>query len=354
MQKFPAVCIVRCPIGYGDKLYHQYHNQDKMCIFTMFVYFGFTQIIVITGTEHTHFMFAIPKTDDSSYPPIVTVSAKKGTLVNLVTEQSSDSYYVRDNSSYTFVLSNDIRVTNGVEVKGVEVTSDEPVSVQIGTQRQLSYLMPDEIMVRPITTDDTEYLISSYPGTPGSSSFVKPPTSYFMIISQSDESLVEVFNFNEIWVQQYSAALNKFEVFTQDYYHLNDATDYTDCTADYTGWRVVASQPVAVISGHGNAYFGRSTQHTCDSMPSKVDMGSHYVTFPVFFGIGTEGYVVRIVGSTTEYITVQIPEIGVVDGIVPRGRFLEVKSLNSSSLMRVSYSVLRLYKIRSFVMHVTF
>ena len=289
----------------------------------------YAYVIVITGTEDTHFMFAIPPSY-YTYSPIVTVSAKKRTLVNLVTEQSSDSYSVNDNSSHTFVLSNEIRVTSGVESKGVEVTSDEPVSVQIGIQSQASYYIPDDIMVRPITSDDTEYIISSYPGTgPGSSSSIWP-NSYFMIIPTFDDSLVEVFNFeNEIWVQQYSGVLNKFDVFTQDYFYVND--EYND----YTGWRVVASQPVAVISGHGYAYFGRSDQHTCDSIPSVADMGVKYITFPVLFGRGTEGYVVRIVGSTTEDISVVIPEIG-VDDIILRGSFLEVESLDSSSLLRVS------------------
>ena len=297
----------------------------------------YAYVIVITGTEDTHFMFAIPGCYFSDYSPLVTVSAKKGTLVNLVTEQYSNSYSVSDNSSYTFVLSNEIRVTSGVESKGVEVTSDEPVSVQIGTEVQRHYYIPDDIMVRPITANDTEYIISSYPGTSSGTSSTFWPNSYFMIVPQFDQSLVQVFNFeNEIWVQQYSEVLNKFEVFTQDYFYVNDED------TDYTGWRVVASQPVAVISGHGYANFGRSNQHTCDSMPSIAEMGVEYITFPVLFGRGTEGYVVRIVGSTTEDINVVIPEIG-VDDIIPRGSFLEVESLDSSSLMSVSYFVFIVY-----------
>ena len=202
-------------------------------------------------------------------------------------------------------------------------------------------------MVRPITTDDTEYIISSYPGISFGTSSRYWPNSYFMIISQFDESLVQVFNFeNDIWVQQYSGLLNKFDVFTHDSFYVNDA--YTD----YTGWRVVATQPVAVISGHGYAYFGTHDQHACDSMPSTADMGSHYVTFPVLLRRGTEGYVVRIVGSTTEDISVVIPEIG-VDSVITRGSLLEVESLDSSSLMRVSHFILRLYIIRKIVIQVT-
>ena len=286
-------------------------------------------IIVITGTEDTHFVFAIPPSYHE-HTPLVTVSVKKGTLVNLETELSSTSLYIYENTSHTFNISGNLRVTNGVETKGLEVTSDEPVSVYIGTEYQQSHLIPDDVMVRPITADDTEYIISSYPGTSSHSSSTYSPNSYFMIISQFDDSLVQVFNFeNYTWIQQYDVILNHLEVFTHDYFYVNDGD------TDYTGWRVLATQPVAVISGHGYAYFDMYRQHTCDSMPSIADMGSLYVTFPVLFGIGTEGYVVRIVGSTTEDINVVIPEIE-VDEIIPRGSFLEVKSLDSSSLMRVS------------------
>ena len=274
-------------------------------------------------------MLAIP----ASYydaRPMVIVSAKKGTFVNLKTLLSSTTDYVIDNSSLTFTIDRLLRVTTGVESKGLEVTSDEPVSVYIGTEYQQTYYIPDEIMVRPITADDTEYIINSYPGTSSSSSSTFWPNSYFVIIPQFDESLVQVFNIeNDIWVQQYSVVLSKFEVFTLDSFYADD--DYID----YTGWRVVASQPIAVISGNGYARFGRSRQHTCDSMPSIVMMGSHYVTFPVLFGRGTEGYVVRIVGSTTEDINVVIPDIE-VDEIISRGGFLEVECLDSSKLMSVS------------------
>ena len=286
-------------------------------------------VIAVIGTEDTHFVFAIPPSFDE-HTPIVTVSAKKGTIVNLETDQSSETFYISDTSSHTILLSDEMRVTNGVEAKGLEVTSDDPVSVYIGSQWQESHRIPDVIMVRPIRADDTEYIISSYPGTSFTSSSTFWPNSYFMIIPQFDDSVVQVFNFeNEIWIQQYSEILNKFEVFTQDYFYVNDT--YTD----YTGWRVVTTKPVAVISGHGYADFGGDNQHTCDSMPSISEMGVEYVTFPVLFGIGTEGYVVRIVGSPTEDVNVVIPEID-VDDIIPRGSYLEVESLDSSSIIRVS------------------
>ena len=290
-------------------------------------------VLVVAGTEDTHFVFAIPPSYDQQ-TPLITISVKKGTLVDLETELSSETLYIYENTSHTFPIADNMRVTNGVESKGIMVTSDEPVSVYIGTEKQTSYYIPDDIMVRPITSDDTEYIISSYPGTSSQSSSTYWPNSYFMIIPQFDGSLVQVFNFeNDIWVQQYSGVLNKFEVFTQDYFYVNDGD------TDYAGWRVVSTQPVAVISGHGYATFERRRQHTCDSMPSLAKMGSNYITFPVLFGIRTEGYVVRIVGSTTEDINVVILEIG-VDSVIPRGKFLEVESLDSSSLMRVSYSVI--------------
>ena len=273
-------------------------------------------------------MFAIPPSYYNREPS-VTVSVKKGTFVNLRTPLSSTTHYINDNSSYTFVFNDELRVANGVETKGIEVTSDEPVSVNIGTRRQYDYNIPDEIMVRPVTADDTEYIISSYPGTAYGFTMAYWPNSYFMIIPQFDGSLVQIFSFeNDIWVQKYSVVLDTFEVFTLDFFYVRDGD------IDYTGWRVVATQPVAVISGHGYAYFGKQSQHTCDAMPSIADMGVQYVTFPVLFGL-TDSYVVRIVGSTTDDINVVIPDVE-VDEIIPRGGFLEVERFDSSSLMMVS------------------
>ena len=257
----------------------------------------------------------------------MTVSAKQGTFVNVNRQQGSAVYYVNDSSSITYSVSHNDRVTYGVESKGFVLTSDEPVSVYIGTEYQQSYRIPDEIIIRPVTSDDTEYIISSYPGTGSSGG---SPGSYFIITSQYDDTSVQMFSFeNDIWVQKYSGVLNKFEVMTEDSYITNDGV------SDYTGWRVLASQPISVIAGHGYATFGSRWQHTCDSMPSIAAMGVNYITFPVLFGLGTEGYVVRIAGSTTEDITVSIPELGIED-VIPRGSYLEVKSLISSSLIRVT------------------
>ena len=40
-----------------------------------------------------------------------------------------------------FNISDNLRVTNGVETKGLEVTSDEPISVHIGTEYQTSRII---------------------------------------------------------------------------------------------------------------------------------------------------------------------------------------------------------------------
>ena len=267
-------------------------------------------------------MFAMPPSYLTNRPCII-ISAKVYTYVT-VKYGSTAIFWVGDNSSVKFNVHNDQRVTEGVEFKGYVLTSDDPVSVHIETEYQADYLVPDTIMVRPVADDDKEYIISSYLGT--STSTDTWPGSYF--IPKYDDTLVQIFKYeNDMWVEQHSLVIDSFRVFTQDSYYAND-------DADYTGWRVIASRAVGVISGHGHTHMGRYYQHVADSMPPITATGDHYITFPVLFGLGTEGYTVRIMGSATEEINVVIPELG-LDDFIPKGSFLEVQSMASSSMMRV-------------------
>ena len=230
-------------------------------------------IIFITETEGIHFVRAFPPSYYDDHVPIVTISTKHGTNVSLSNQHGTQTFYVANESSVNYTASPADRIKYGIETKGFELTSDELVSVHIGAEHKSNYELPDDILMRPVTVVDTEYIISSYPGTDISTSW---PGSYFMIIPKSDQTLVQVYSFeNNIWLQQYSGILNQFDVLTQDSYYADDG--YTD----YTGWRVLANKPVAVISGHGDANFGTRSQHTCDSMPSIATMGETYITFPV-------------------------------------------------------------------------
>ena len=137
--------------------------------------------------------------------------------------------------------------------------------------------MPDDVLMNPINDDDTEFVITSYLGESTGNNI---PGSFFMIIPEQSGTRTDVFKYeNDMWVEQFSDVIHKFQVLTHDSYDSSNRYD------DFTGWRVKATHPIAVISGHGYAYFGGTYQHVCDSLPSKAASATEYPTFPVVLGI---------------------------------------------------------------------
>ena len=214
------------------------------------------------------------------------------------------------------ILSTSDRVTHGVKTKAFEITSDVPVTVYLGSNRQASDRVPDDILMKPINDDDTEFVITSYLGESTGDNI---PGSFFMIIPEQSGTRIDVFKYeNDMWVKQFSDVIHKFQVLTHDSYYSSNIYD------DFTGWRVKATYPIAVISGHGYAYFGGQYQHVCESLPSKAASATEYLTFPVVLGIDSTFYRLRIV-SAEDDMTVTIPELGIAQRI-PDGGFVEIDS----------------------------
>ena len=265
--------------------------------------------------------------------PYIVISSQVETTVILQQEFETWEIYIPGGGATKHTLSTSDRVIDGLETKAFEITSDVPVTVYLGTNSQ-STRTPDDILLKPIHDDDTEFVITSYLGESVASS---RPGSFFMIIPQQPGiTLVEILKYeNGIWEEQYAGVVRKFQVLTHDAFNSSNKYD------DYTGWRVVASQPIAVISGHGYAHFGGTYQHVCDSLPSKASAGTEYITFPVVLGSDTTFYRLRIV-SAEDDVTVIIPELGIVKRI-PDGGFVEADSESLTSIMKVSKLLLCTY-----------
>ena len=156
------------------------------------------------------------------------------------------------------------------------------------------------------------------------------PGSYSMVMPKLAGTRVDIFRYeNDMWVEQFSDIIQKYQVLTQDAYYTSNIHE------DFTVWRIVASQPIAVISGSGRAHFGNEyhSQHVCDALPSRAASGTEYVTSPVVLGIDSTFYRLRIV-SAEDDVTVTIPELG-ISRRIPVGEFLEYDSNSLTSMMRV-------------------
>ena len=56
------------------------------------------------------------------------------------------------------------KVTSGLENKGFELTSDDPVTAALGSSSHDSTHSPDDLLIRPLTLNDTEFFIISFFG----------------------------------------------------------------------------------------------------------------------------------------------------------------------------------------------
>ena len=270
-------------------------------------------------------MFAIPPTDTENVPYIV-ISSQVETTVTLHQDQVTWEIYVPGGGATKHNLSDSDRVVVGVETKAIEITSEVPVTVYLGTNKHTSIRVPDNILMKPIHADDTEFVITSYLGK---STGIRPG-SFFMVIPEQHAALVVILKYeHDMWVEQYSGTLYKYEVLTYDAYYPSNQNE------DYTGWRVLASQPIAVISGQGDGEFEHPdhARHVRDSLPSGAASGTVYVTFPVILGINANSYRLRIV-TVEDDVTVMIPELGIAKRI-PDGGFVEVDSESLTSMMKV-------------------
>ena len=130
-----------------------------------------------------------------------------------------------------------------METKAFEITSAVPVTAYLGANSHTSNRAPDDILMKPIGDDDTEYVISCYLGELTGTVI---PGSFFMIIPQQPGTRVEVYKYeDDMWVEQFPDVIHKLQVLTHDAPYSGSRYD------DFTGWRVNASQPIAVISRHG-------------------------------------------------------------------------------------------------------
>ena len=84
------------------------------------------------------------------------------------------------------------RVTYGLEQKGFLLTSDTPVSVTIGCPDNSDQHAPDNILLRPLSADDTEFVITSFIGS--STSWYEKPQSFFSIAASEDNTNISIYN----------------------------------------------------------------------------------------------------------------------------------------------------------------
>ena len=114
--------------------------------------------------------------------------------VNLSSITSQDTINVPRGGYTTYVGDPSQRVTHGLEDKGFELISDAPVSVIIGCPDYSDRWAPDAMLLRPVSAEDTDFVITSFIG---SNTYSSPaPLSFFIIMASEDSTTISIYDDN--------------------------------------------------------------------------------------------------------------------------------------------------------------
>ena len=122
----------------------------------------------------------------------IRITSREGCNVTLLSALSQEVIEVPAGGSATYVGDTSDRVTYGLEDKGFELISDTPISVIIGCPAYSERYAPDSMLLRPISSDDTYFVITSFIGSPSSSS--NAPMSFFSITASEDDTTIEIYD----------------------------------------------------------------------------------------------------------------------------------------------------------------
>ncbi|CAH1774296.1 unnamed protein product [Owenia fusiformis] len=210
-----------------------------------------------------------------------------------------------------------IRTTEGLEQKGIRVTSDANVTVAAYSSTVGS---ADGFLVLPEVHLGTQHVVAAY--TPSAGSY-----SYIIIVGLD--------NFTTAWIVPRNDSINEGDG-GYDYDNalridLYDTQTYTyRSTRDLTGVKVVSDRPVAVISGCDYAQVPEGTEagdQLVEMIPSVISLGYDFIVAPISERIG--GEIVRVI-SWTDDTLVRLPESG-FSNTIDEGQFTEILATSGSA-----------------------
>ena len=143
------------------------------------------------GSEGTRFVFSFPRTSNE-YTTEIRIASRVENRVSLSTDGFLLAYDLLAGGSVTHKGVSYTRVTSGLENKGFELTSDYPVTATLGSSSHDSTRSPDDRLLRPLTSDDTEFFIISFLGSAVSDHGF--PLSFFTITAADDDTSVSIFD----------------------------------------------------------------------------------------------------------------------------------------------------------------
>ncbi len=280
---------------------------------------GHTQIVTSEGTD---FWIAFPP--NASYGAILSIFISS----NFSTSGTVSSAFPGVNQSFTVVpnvvtqlsLPSLVALSGGIENKGIEITSADPVSVY-GLNRQPA--TTDAYLALPVTALGMDYRVVTYKST------ITGFGSCFSIVGTQDGTAVTIFNQQNLTTTNIN--LDKGQTYHYESPLLGD---------DLTGSRIQSSLPVAVFGSVDCVDIPGTTCQACDHIVEEMfpyySWGKNFLTFPLA-GRDNSGDVFRIVAAEDGTdITINGASVATINA----GQFYETVLVGSSSITTSKATIL--------------
>ena len=211
-----------------------------------------------------------------------------------------------------------LRLTSGVESKGVLVTSNDAVTV-IGSN-QLRGWSQDVFLVNAIKDYSREFLVAS-----------KMPAEFmkdalFTVICVSDDTTITIWkNSGSGYVVWQSLTLNRLETFT-----------FSE-QSDPTGMKIVANKPVNVQSGSSLDTISTGMNggdHMCISLPPISRLSRDHFITPIAIRNDPGGYHVRVIAAHDDTVVSDLLGMNAELATLSGGTYYELGPVTSGLKVR--------------------
>ncbi len=192
---------------------------------------------------------SIPRTEQNPLLLQLTIGSVRSTQVHISAPsvKYDTTISLGERSTATLALPPSLVVANttGISNNVVTVSSTEPISI---SALDAKFQSSESFSVQPVSALGTSYLVSSY------TKLAADLTGLFCIVATEFGTTVTITgpSSSKLWdpslAKGTTIKLNRGEVYT--YVAPNNSAEFSDPS----GTRIVASAPVAVISGHSCAY----------------------------------------------------------------------------------------------------
>ncbi len=224
-------------------------------------------------TRGTAFYLSVP--DNINAPSLflyISSETEANVNVSIPSQAVDDDIVVDANSVYTYDLPEAIELSaTGTSSASIYVTSDEEISVYIAN---ISGSTSDAYVGLPVDGLGTEYYVVGYQGA---------GDGYIATTATQDATDVEIFNAAGVSVA--TATIDTGEI----YYYENAVTD------DISGFSVVATLPVSVVSGNtcANVPVGASAcDFIAEMIPPTDSLGTEFYSFQLGGRLNGDTFVV--------------------------------------------------------------